>query len=286
MGNPVDIQSARGDIGGDQNIQFAVFQMLNSPFAQRLRHIAVNRRRRKTSRLQLFGHFDRGGFGSNENDHPVKILGFQNPGQCVHFVNAADKPVALTDIGGGSSLNLDGDLLGVIQVFLGYFANFRRHGGGKQGGLAIAWRLFQYPFDIVDETHPQHFVRFVQNQGFQLVEFQGAATHVIHDPARRADYHMGAAVQLPQLGGVILAAVDRQHMKAFDVGSIALKSFRDLYRQFAGRRQYQDLRIFLSNIQPRQNRQRERRSFTCAGLGLAQYVAAGQHERDDLRLYR
>jgi hypothetical protein len=46
------VQAARGDIGGHQDVELAVLQPLDGALALGLRHVAVDRRRGETARLQ------------------------------------------------------------------------------------------------------------------------------------------------------------------------------------------------------------------------------------------
>ncbi len=97
---------------------------------------------------------------------------------------------------------------------------------------------------------------------------------------------MHATAQCAQLRTVALAAVNRQHMKARNMGGVTLERFRDLNRQFAGWRQHQRLRRGLLEIDTRQDRQRKSGSLAGAGLRLSQYVAIAEQDRDSRRLYR
>jgi len=70
-------------------------------------------------------------------------------------------------------------------------ADGARHRGGKENGLTFLGRILQNGFDVLAETHVQHHVGFVEDHHLQRVEADGAAPHVIHDAARRADRRDG-----------------------------------------------------------------------------------------------
>ncbi len=163
-------------------------------------------------------------------------------------------------------------------------ANRLRHGRGKQRHLLFRRSLFQNPVHIVDEAHAQHFIGFVQHHGAQRRQRQGFPAQMIHDPARRADHDVNAAPQMTQLQGHALAAIDRQNVKTGQMTGVALEGFRDLNRQFPGRRQHQRLGLPVAPIQFFQNRQGESGGLAGAGLGLAQHVMAFQHRRNSRRL--
>ena len=99
----------------------------------------------------------------------------------------------------------------------------------------------------------------------------------------RADDDVHAATQRGELDAVALAAVDRQHVHAAQVGGVPLERLAHLQRQLAGRRQHQRLRALLAEVEPLEDRQRERRGLAGAGLRQADQVAAREQRRDGLR---
>ena len=83
-----------------------------------------------------------------------------------------------------------------------------------------------------------------------------------------------------QLDAVPLAAVDREHVHALEVGGVLLERLADLERQLAGRRQDQGLRLLLRQVEPGQDRQRERRGLARARLREPDDVAAAEQGGD------
>ena len=177
-------------------------------------------------------------------------------------------------------LLLDRDLGGVPQVPLGDPADRIGHGGREERDLPLGRGLGEDPFHVFREAHPQHFVGFVQHQPAQAVELERAAVHVVHDPARRAHDDVDAAIELPELDLVILAAVDRHDPQTRQTGGVALERLGNLDRQLAGRRQNEDLRHLLLQVDPLEHRDGERRRLAGAGLRLAEHIAAREQERD------
>ena len=87
---------------------------------------------------------------------------------------------------------------------------------------------------------------------------------------------MHAAAQRCKLRTVTLAAIDGQDAEAGHVRGVALERLGDLDRQLAGGREYEHLRLCLTEVQVRQGGQREGGGLAGAGLGLADQVAPGQ----------
>jgi hypothetical protein len=214
------------------------------------------------------------------------VFNFEDAGQRVQLVHAADLPVNLTDGGNGGGGRLDLDFTRLDQVFLGDAADLFRHGGREQRGLVLFRGAFENPLDVVDEAHAQHFVGFVENHGLQVVEVERLALEVVHDATRGADDDVGAARQLLELDGVALAAVDRQDVEAGQVLGVALQRFGDLDGQFARRGQDQGLRLGQLDVDLFHQRQGEGGGLAGAGLRHADQVMAVEQDGDALGLDR
>ena len=79
MGDPLDVQSACGDIGGDQDIENAFLELLDGSFSLVLSDIAVERNCTVAVLAKVIGDLDGTYFRFHENDHAVKILSLDDP---------------------------------------------------------------------------------------------------------------------------------------------------------------------------------------------------------------
>jgi hypothetical protein len=68
------------------------------------------------------------------------------------------------------------------------------------------------------ESHVQHVVGFVQNQGFHLVQIDGLAFQMVDQPARRSDQDVQARRQFAELGGIPHAAEDDGRGQVLSLG--------------------------------------------------------------------
>ena len=210
-----DVDAAGGDVRGDDDVEGARLQLLDDAFAHLLVKVAVERGGGIAAGGEFVGQFDGGGLGADEDDGGVEILlDLEDAGQRVELVQAADLPVDLTGGGDRRRRRPDPDLARVGQVLLRDAADRVRHRGREQRRLALFRGALEYPFDVVDEAHAQHFVGLVEDEGLQVVEAERLALEVIHDTARRADDDVRAARQLLELDRVALPAVDRQDVEA------------------------------------------------------------------------
>ena len=193
---------------------------------------------------------------------------------------------ALADGLGGADFGLDPDFLRVALVFASNAADRFGQRCREQSDLTFLGRLREYPGDIVDEAHAQHFVGFVEHDRLQLVELQRAAFHVIDHASRRADNDVHSLTEIANLRVEVRAAVDRRTAEAVEPSAVTLERFLHLQSQFAGRCEHEHLRQFLRQVKPREQRQSKRRRLTRASLRLAEKVAAFKQVRNRLRLNR
>ncbi len=166
VADALHIQTACRHIRRDDNIDRSALDLRDGVLALRLHNIAIQRRRVVTTRAQFVGQLDRGGFGAHKNNHAVEFFGFEHARQRIQLVNAAHWPITLTNSRCRRCFHSNGDLCRFIEMLLCDAANFTRHGGGEQRNLTFVGCLFQNPLHIVDKTHAQHFVGFIEHETF------------------------------------------------------------------------------------------------------------------------
>ena len=180
----------------------------------------------------------------------------------------------------------DGDLDRVFEVLFRDLANRSGDGSRKKCHLPFLGSLCENPFDILGETHSQHLVGFVQHQTLKTVEFQRAASHVVHHTTGSSDDNLSASFQMPKLDLIILSAKNRDHLQSAHSAGIFLERTGDLDRQFTRWHKYEDLWLFLAEINSLEQRQRESCGLAGAGLRLAEDVATLKQWRNGLSLNR
>jgi hypothetical protein len=109
---------------------------------------------------------------------------------------------------------------------------------------------------------------------------------VVHDATRGTDDNLGAAVQLPKLDLVVLTAIDASDWNAPHLGGIFRVGVGDLNRQFASRRQDQDLNRRDFGVEPVEGGKSKRGGLAGASLRLPQNVAALDQVRNRFGLNR
>ena len=169
-----NVEATGRNVGSDQDVQTTIFQTLQGLLTQRLVHVTVQRGAVIAATLQRFSHFQGRVFGTDEDNRRVKIFRFQETHQRFVFTHAVDRPVALADVRARGDAGLDAHFLRLVHKAAGDATDRFRHGGGEERGLMIGRDLRHDGFNVFDEAHTQHFVRFVQHQAFQAGEVQRA----------------------------------------------------------------------------------------------------------------
>ncbi len=189
-----DVDAARGHVGGHDDVEAAAFQAFDDLLAQALRHVAIQGGDSIATCLELVGQFNGGDFGTHENDGGIEVgFDFKNSGEGFDLLPAVGLAVKLLRGDHGAGRRTDFDFLRLTQMLVRHTADHIRHGGREECGLARGRGVFEDPFHVIDKTHAQHFIGFVEHHEAELVEHQALALQMVHHPTRRADDHMRAA---------------------------------------------------------------------------------------------
>ena len=244
VGNGRYVDTACGNVGGNQNFAAAFAQVHQRAVAPALRHIAVQAVGGKTFFVQFirddFGH----GFSGCE-DHALIDIGIAQDvvEQAVFMAHIVTVQQLLFDFALIiHTLNFNG--FRVFGQFARQFAHCAVPSGGEQQSLTVARRCFHDGFDVVDKAHVQHTVGFVKNQHFQTFKINFAALHQVHQTTRSGDNQVNRFAQCTGLVAERCAADNADSTEPTHIFSIRQRIFFHLSRQFAGRGQYQSARAF------------------------------------------
>ncbi len=277
--DPLDVETAGGDVGGDQHVEPAVTQPLDDPLAFLLRHVAVHRRGGNAAGDEVGADLVAGVLGADEHDGGVAVGDLQDAGQRVDLVPERDDRVGLPDGVDRGRLPGHGDVDRVVEVLAGDGPDGRRHGRGEQRGLPLAGGVGEDAVDVLGEAHPEHFVGLVQDQELQSGQVQGAALEVVDDPAGGADDDLRAGLQRGPLRQEAGPAVDRDDGDRRQVRGEGGDRLGDLHGEFTGRGEHQCLHAAVA-VDRREQRHAEGGGLSGAGLRDTGDVAAGQQRGD------
>ena len=273
-----DVQSARGDVGGDEHLVFAFAETFERLLAFLLRAVGMQHGHRVVVAFEQRGHAISPVLGAAENEDGIVI----------HALEQLDEQVGFLGIGNGIDDVLDGvgyrapgtDLNGFRFVHRPLDERFNggRNGGGEQGGVAKLRAFFHEAADVGQKTHVQHAIGFIENEEFHFVQFDGALFEMVEESSGRGGDDVRAGAEFIILLAVTDAAIDDGHFQIGEARIIANGGF-DLRRELA--RRLQDERTRANGImfaELGKDRQGERGGFAGAGLRAADDVLAGQNQ--------
>ena len=90
VADPLDVEAAGGDVGGDEDVELAVAQLVDGALALRLDDVAVDRGGREPAGPQLLGELLGLLLGADEDDHPLEVLDLEDPGERVDLLRVGD----------------------------------------------------------------------------------------------------------------------------------------------------------------------------------------------------
>ncbi|MNS53917.1 hypothetical protein D3C72_866900 [compost metagenome] len=281
----LDVEATGCHVGRDQDGGAAVGEAYQHLIPFPLFQIAVQRQGREALGGQVIGHVVAGALGVAEHHAGARLIVAQQPGEGVealtgrHFIQLLFDCAALVQ---GLHAHLDRVALHTA-AHLGYPL---RVGGGEQQGLAALGRIADDAVDVFAKAHVQHAIRFVQHQGLQAGEFQGALLQVLENAARSADGDVGTEAQGGRLRCGRGAATQGHQLDVRQGAGQTTDLLGHLIRQLAGRTEHQGLYVDTVDVEAGEQAEGEGGGLAAAGFCLGNQVFAFEYQRQALSLDR
>ncbi len=286
VGERLDVDAARRDVGRDQHPQAAVLEPRQGVGALRLAAVAVDAVAGHLVAVEELGQAVGAVLGAGEDQHVLDLVApqqlEQQPGLEL-FPHRVDR---LGDGRGRQRPALDVDRRRVPQHLLRQLDDRRRQGGREQHGLAVARQRREHPPHVGQEAHVEHAVGLVEHQHLEIVEPRVVVLEMVEQASRgrHQDVDTAAEGALLRPGG---DAAEDGRPGLRDMGGERRQVLGDLRRQLAGGSQHQGSRgAGRPAAQPLQDGQQEGRRLAAAGHRAGEHVAPGEGRRDRLDLDR
>ena len=176
---------------------------------------------------------------------------------------------------------------GSCEVLLRQPPDLRGHRRREQRDVLVVGGVREDRLDVLGEAHVEHLVGLVEHQEPQLGQVERALLQVVHDPAGGADDDVHAAAQARTAAR---RTPGRRRPAARARRAVWAAYFSNASQTCSASsrvgRQHQRLRALLLEVEPVEDRQRERRGLAGAGLREADHVAALEQGRDGRGLDR
>ena len=281
----VDVDAARGHVGGHQQRDAGGLERVHHAGALGLVQVAVQRLGGDAVAHEVLGDLLHHRLGVAEDHAQLGLVGAQQQVQRVQLAAHGHVHVDLADVLQRHLLAVDLDHVGLGEVGLRQLQDGIGHGGGEEHRLAGLRHVLQDRLDVLAEAHGEHLVGLVQHHQLHVRQRQRAPAHVIHHAARRADHQ----VALPQVGDLPVhgrAAVHVRDPHALHEAGELLDLVRALLGQLAGGAEDEHLHagLGLAAVDLFDGGDGEGQGLAGAGLGLADHVAALAHGGNGLGL--
>ena len=102
------------------------------------------------------------------------------------------------------------DALGLLEILLGQPLDLLGHRRRKQQGLVLLHHAFHDKVNVFDKTHFEHFVSFVQDDGFDVRQIEAVVPDEVDQAAGRGNENMYAVFDFCFLDVHVKTAVDRE----------------------------------------------------------------------------
>ena len=240
-----NIDAAGGNVGGYQNGQLAVPEVLHDLVALLLGEVAVQAVHREAQPCQLVSQSGSVELGIAEHHHTLVVLTNDDLCKVGKLVAAGGLQHILDDLGLAFFLGLDGDLLGVVLVQPADVHYLAADGGREHGeGLAGLHHFNDMPHILI-EAHVQHFVGLVQHDLGHMGDINGMVLVVVHQTARRCHHDLAALGKALCLLFHVGTAVHAGHLHfGHEIGQL-FQLLRDLLGQLPGGGHDHGLRVLV-----------------------------------------
>ena len=208
----VDIESAGGHIGGNEQLQVTLAELLHHGIALCLREIAMQRIGIITVLDELRRHLLCSGTGAAKDDaiNPRQVV--HNALECQILLLGIHHIVDVMHIGAALVARAHHILLRIVHVVLGNLGNFAWHGGREEQHLAVARHIGKNLVDVVDKAHVQHLVGLVKHHGVHILECDGLAVDQVDEAAWRGHHHLHTLFQRLHLRLDVRTAIHGQNL--------------------------------------------------------------------------
>ena len=274
----LDVEAARGDVGGHQHHRLAGLEGVQRHQALGLRLVAVDGVGLHAGGAQLVREAVRADARAAEHQHLFQVPGTDEVREQVALFLARHRVDDVRDQIGHGVARRDLHFHRVAQDRPRELLDLVREGRREEQVLPLHRQQRDDAADVGHEAHVHHAVGLVQDQHADLVEHHGLVLHVVQQPARRGDEHFDAALEFGDLRAHVGAAVhaggaDRQ------VLGVGLEALLHLDREFARRCEHQHAhRVLRGRGAARGHRRKPLQRGQRKGAGLAGARLRAGHE--------
>ena len=274
----LDVQSACGHVGGHEQLQAVLTELLHRQVALGLREVAVERVGVVAVAYEKVGHLLRLEARAAEDDGVDFRIVVDEAFQGEILVFGMHQVVDVVDVLGPLVARAYDNFLVVVQIVFGDALDVFAHGGREEERIALFGHARQDGVDAVGEAHVEHFVGFVEHDVLHGVELGHAALHEVDEAPGGGHDDLGTLAQGAYLALDARAAVDGQYVQPVDVSRIVFQVAGDLQAELACGAQDDGLRAAVGGVDLLEHGQAIGGRLARARLGQGDDVVARAQE--------
>lgn len=273
-GQVFDIDSASGDVGGDQELGALFFEGAHDLITFELGEVALQDADRVAAVGEFFTKNVSSIAGAGKDEAAQRTLSVKEFIDEVGLVildadGETMVDVAVDDVPG---VNLDRFGIGRHAEFDEFIECPGEGGGEKPGGSAIH-ADFNRRADLVFETHGKHFVGFIKNEILDMIEGDRLAFEKVVKSSGGCHEDVGGALEAGDLNiDLIPAGCDFEEDPLVGILGEFEEGFMDLFGEFAGGSENEALNLLLPGIDLAEQGEAKSGGLPGAGLGLRHEV--------------
>ena len=195
VGEVVYVESARGHVGGHEQLREVLAELLHREVALLLREVAVQRLGVVSVVDELVGYLLRLALCAAEYYGENLRVVVNDALQGEVLVLGVDHIINVVHVLGALVAAAHHYLLRVGKVVARYFLDLAAHRGREEQRVAVLGHAGQYLVDAFGEAHVEHLVGLVEHYVLDGLELRRAAVHQVDESSRRGYDYLRAVLQ-------------------------------------------------------------------------------------------
>ena len=283
----IDIDSTGCDVRGEEDLDLSGLKVTKCFRASVLTLVAMNRNRADPLAFEVGRKLVRASLGSGKDEGLSPVVRFDEFHESVGLTGSLKRDEVLRHGPGRRVPWADGNLGRVVDQPLGELADVIRKSRGEHEVLAIAGKLGDDLLDVVDESHVEHAVRFIENENFERVEFHSPLVDEVEKATRSGDQDVSPLTEFFQLWAGGDATKDDVRAK-FHVLSVGRDALGNLRCEFTSRSENQGADLLIASArsfdEPIEERKGKARGLAGSRLRRRHDIPPRHDRRDRLSL--
>lgn len=288
-GEALDIDSARGDVGSDEELSAFFFEGSHDFVALELGEVALQNADRMAALGEFFAKNIGTVTGAGEDETALGTLTVEEFVDEIGLVLFDTDGESMIDVAVDDVFGVDLDRLGIGRhAELDEVIEGTRERSGEEPGRFAVHADLDSGADLILETHGEHFVGFVEDEILHVVESHGLALEEVIKTAGSGDEDVGGALEAVNLDVDFISAGGYfEEDPLLGVFGELEEGLVDLFGELTGGSENEPLDLLFLGVDFGEKREAKGGGFSGSSLGLRhEVVPALEKVGEGLGLHR